>query len=331
MKKYIVITTINPKTEGIARFEAMPGWHVVVVGDRKSQPIESSEHLTFLSLEEQARLGYEFAAACPLDHYARKNIGYLYAMEQGADVIYETDDDNIPYPTWQLIEFECEQRLTSSRAFANVYAYFSDRYIWPRGYPLEEIRSQNSIAVEAGAPVRVGVWQGVVDGSPDVDAIFRLVFDDQIRFEDRPPVALARGTYCPFNSQNTLWHRDLFYYLYLPSTVSFRFTDILRGYIAQRLAWEHDLHLGFMKAMVYQERNPHNLMRDFADEVEAYLHVGRVVSILSAFDAGSGPSDNLERVYSALLANGLVGEDECRLLSAWLHDIEAIRGSQGSV
>ncbi len=32
----------------------------------------------------------------PHDHYARKNMGYLYAIRAGYSVIVESDDDNIP-------------------------------------------------------------------------------------------------------------------------------------------------------------------------------------------------------------------------------------------
>ena len=33
MNKYIVITTINPKSEGIVKFESLVDWEIVLVGD----------------------------------------------------------------------------------------------------------------------------------------------------------------------------------------------------------------------------------------------------------------------------------------------------------
>ena len=95
MKKYIVITTINPKSVGIKKFEQLTDWQIVLVGDKKSSHIESSANLTFLSVADQLDLGYEFANICPYNHYARKNIGYLYAMEQGADIIMTIGDSRI--------------------------------------------------------------------------------------------------------------------------------------------------------------------------------------------------------------------------------------------
>ena len=107
MNKFIVITTINAKSEGIARFAAHEDWNIIIVGDRKSQHIDSSDNIIFLSIEDQKKLGYQFLELCPYDHYARKNIGYLYAIQQDADVIFDTDDDNLPYDNWCLPDFLC--------------------------------------------------------------------------------------------------------------------------------------------------------------------------------------------------------------------------------
>ena len=48
----------------------------------------------FLSVNKQNELNLNFSKKCPLNSYARKNIGYLLAFKNNADVIIETDDDN---------------------------------------------------------------------------------------------------------------------------------------------------------------------------------------------------------------------------------------------
>lgn len=40
---------------------------------------------------------FSIASELPFKSYTRKNIGYLYAISQGAEWIYDTDDDNKPY------------------------------------------------------------------------------------------------------------------------------------------------------------------------------------------------------------------------------------------
>jgi len=326
MNKWIVITTINEKTEAIRRFEAFSDWNMVVVGDRKSKPIASTDRLTFLSVEDQLKLGFSFVDLCPYNHYSRKNIGYLYAMQQGAEVIFDTDDDNSPYDRWSLQDFSCNQVLASKK-YINVYKYFTDAHIWPRGLPLDEIHSQQPEEESSAASLRVGVWQGLADLDPDVDAIYRLTVNKEVTFDRRDSVVLSEGSYCPFNSQNTFWNSKAFPLLYLPSTTSFRFTDILRGYVAQPLLWKQSLHLGFSDASVYQERNQHDLMKDFKDEIECYMNVKGIVGVMEGLDLHDGPIDGIKQIYAALDANGFVKAEEVRMLDAWLSDAQRVLGS----
>jgi hypothetical protein len=321
MKKTIIITTINKKTECIQRYQTMKDWNIIVVGDRKSRHIRSAGNLVFLSAKDQEKLGYKIVKSCPYDHYARKNIGYLYAIQMGADVIYDTDDDNIPHKNWGLKPFSCKDILRSDRKFINIYRYFHKSKIWPRGFPLDEISKENASAVtKRRKDVKIAVWQGMADLDPDVDAIYRLLFPQPVTFKSSRPVALDKWHYCPFNSQNTYWTRAAFPFLYLPSTVSFRFTDILRGYIAQRLFWELDHHLGFMGPTVYQKRNAHDLMRDFKDEVTCYLDVKPVVRLLDSLDLDADPLGSLKKVFHSLVSAKFVRPEEQRLVNAWIAD-----------
>ena len=67
--------------------------------------------------------------------------------------------------------------------------------------------------------------------------------------------------------------------LYLPAHVTFRFTDILRGLVAQPILWAAGYQLGFTRATVVQERNPHELLEDFESESPGYLRVEKIVDI----------------------------------------------------
>ena len=58
-------------------------------------------------------------------------------------------------------------------------------------------------------------------------------------------MVLGTGTMSPFNTQNTLIRKELFALLYLPTYVTFRFTDILRGLVAQPIMWAAGYALGF--------------------------------------------------------------------------------------
>jgi hypothetical protein len=322
----IVITGIHGKTPSIEAYERMPGWHVIVVGDRKSIPIASSQTLTYLSMDDQRDLGFSYTALCPENHYSRKNIGYLYALQQGAESMYDTDDDNVPLPEWKEPEHAEVMAGESATGFANVYRYFGDTFCWPRGFPLDALHGEEMNVAVPDAPLEVGVWQSLADSDPDVDAIFRMVFPGRVSFERKTPLVLRAGTYSPFNSQATFWKRAAAPLLYLPSTVSFRFTDILRGYIAQRLLWEQGIHVGFTSPLVRQDRNAHDLMSDFESEVPCQLQVRPLALTLQGMALGSDAFANVRSVYAALSEAKIVEKGEVAACAAWLSDAEAILG-----
>lgn len=324
----VVVTTINHPTHAVN--EIMAGasrlsarFHIV--GDTKSPADFTLPGADYLDIDAQIATGFRFAALCPTRHYARKNIGYLDAIRAGATVIIETDDDNIPRDGfWAPRTRRVDAPLVADAGWCNVYRYFSDAPIWPRGLPLNEVQAPvpplpSAVTTGIDCPIQ----QGLADENPDVDAIYRLVLPLPQSFRDGE-VALGKGVWCPFNSQNTTFWKPAFPLLYLPYHCSFRMTDIWRSFVAQRIGWENGWSLLFHGATVYQERNEHDLMRDFADEVPGYLHNERIRRTLEDLDLGAGEAaipDNLMRCYRALIALDLVGKDEEPLLAAWLEDL----------
>lgn len=112
--------------------------------------------------------------------------------------------------------------------------------------------------------------------------------------------------------------------MYLPSYCSFRMTDIWRSFIAQRCLWEMGYGVVFHGAEVVQERNEHNLMKDFSDEIPGYTRNKELVSVLERLNLKSGSDNscnNLLTCYDALVNAGFFEKKEIVLLSAWLNDI----------
>jgi hypothetical protein len=329
----IVLTSINPPNSVMAeiaknaRERALP---FIVIGDTKSPAGFQLDGCRFYGVDAQRESGLAFAAACPMRHYSRKNVGYLLAMRDGAAVIAETDDDN--HPSAEFFD-ERSRRVLAARlrspGWVNVYRYFTTSLIWPRGLPLDAIHAAvHPYAALEVAEVDCPIQQGLADDNPDVDAIYRLVLPLPQRFARDRQVALTGGTWCPFNSQNTRWWRDAFPLMYLPSHCSFRMTDIWRSFVAQRILRENDWAVLFHAPTVSQERNEHDLMRDFADEVPGYLHNDRIAQALDALELAAGRAnipDNLLRCYDALVALGVVAPQEMDLLRTWLRDLADLR------
>jgi len=322
----IVITTIFEPSEAVRRFAALREHQLIVVGDRKTPRSWRCDNARFLPLEEQKALAPELDRRMPLDHYCRKMFGYLYAMREGAGLIVDTDDDNIPKPDFGFPPLEgAFATMPGELGFINVYRYFTAQKIWPRGLPLRCISTQPAFATQLEQS-RIGIWQALADEDPDVDAIYRLTDNTPCYFDERAPVVLGEGTLAPFNSQNTLIRRELFPLLYLPTHVTFRFTDILRGLVAQPILWLYGYRLGFTQATVVQKRNPHDYFKDFLSEVPVYQYADEVPQIVAgALRASRSLADNLYEAYAALERHHIVEKRESEVLSAWL---EAVRECQ---
>lgn len=324
MKKTIVITSIFKPTEAVLLFSRLKDYQLIVVGDKKSPENWECDHVDYISVDAQEAMEYELAKILPYNHYCRKMLGYLKAIENGAEYIVDTDDDNIPKDGWNFPDFEGKfETIPGEKGFVNVYQLYTSKKIWPRGLPLHLINKDFELEqILENQFSKVGIWQGLADEDPDVDAIYRLTDDTPCYFNERNPVVLQEGTISPFNTQNTIIRKELFVLMYLPTYVTFRFTDILRGLVAQPIMWLYGYQLGFTNATVVQKRNPHDYMKDFVSEIPMYEHCEKVIDIVTlAISSTQTISENLSAAYNALYLAGIVCDKELVTLNAWIKDI----------
>ena len=327
MTDTIVITSIYPPTEAVIQFAALINYQLIVVGDEKTPEDWSHGAIKFISIADQSKLTFKLARSLPRNHYSRKMIGYLTAIRDGARLIIDTDDDNIPKNDWHFPSLEGDFDTLDAPGFVNIYQLFTDQKIWPRGLPLKLISQQHILTDNIiNKAVKVGVWQGLADEDPDVDAIYRLTSDTPCYFDERHPVVLAKNTISPFNSQNTLFRSELFALLYLPTFVTFRFTDILRGLVAQPIMWLYGYSLGFTNATVVQKRNPHDYMKDFISEIPMYQHCDSIISIVtSVIKKEFSIESNLLHAYQELQRHKIVSAEELVTLQDWIDDLQLLR------
>jgi hypothetical protein len=326
----LIITTIfepNDVMRSIADHCRELGWAFIIAGDSKSPADFQLDGANFLSLSHQRNMG-EYGKLCPEKSYARKNFAYIQAIKQGAPWIIETDDDNMPKENfWQTPDRQVAGLGVEHKGWVNAYRYFSDTFIYPRGYPIDRALPD---WVDAPRAEKRGTWtcpiqQGLADENPDVDAVYRMLYPLPLNFQNASPLVLGQGSWCPFNSQNTVFFPEAYPLLYLPATCAFRMTDIWRSFIAQRILWTCGWRLSFHSATVYQERNEHILLRDFEDEISGYLGNSKIVTLLSELDLPEGPAhiyDNLKACYEVLTEAGFFRPEEMELLRAWLREIQ---------
>lgn len=91
--------------------------------------------------------------------------------------------------------------------------------------------------------------------------------------------------------------------------------------MAQAALWHADSRLAFLPATVVQERNPHDLMDDFRDEVPGYLQNDLIIAILSKtlsdLDKHLAMGDVIEQLWLALLGVEVITEQEMNLYRLW--------------
>lgn len=327
-KKCLVITSIADSNHPVLRRYAIESAaHVtamLVVGDMKSPATFNLPGCDFYSVDRQREVSSTLAELLPFNHYARKNLGYLAAKRNGAEIIIETDDDNLPFDEfWGERKRSVLAHPMVDCGWLNVYRYFTDRLIWPRGLALEHIQDRVP-PLPAQAVADCPIQQGLASQNPDVDALYRLILPLPVEFQRAGSLALGRNSVCPFNSQNTTWFKDAFPLLYLPSYCSFRMTDIWRSFVAQRIAWECDWSILFHHSTVWQERNDHNLLQDFRDEIPGYLSNQQLVNELLSLELESGKENipvNMLRCYQKLIDVGMMAAAELNLLKVWLSEI----------
>ena len=333
MSKSLIITSIaNDKHPILIQFAEeckKRNLPFIVMGDTKSPAEFNLDGCDFWSVARQQTLPFELAKIAPTRHYSRKNLGYLLAIKNGVTELVETDDDNIPREEfWSEKQSDVKSHVFENTGWVNVYHYFTKSFIWPRGYPLEELqKKQTELSTLKNETIHCPIQQGLADENPDVDAVYRLTYPLPLSFELKNKIALGKNAWSPFNSQNTHWFKEAFALMYLPSYCSFRMTDIWRSYVAQRIAWECGWSVLYHESTVWQERNEHNLMKDFEDEIPGYSNNLNICKELQALVLKPGKEhiyENLIVCYQKLIEINVVGKEELTLLNAWIADLSKI-------
>ena len=337
-KTSLIITTINKPNHNMRMYDEgckKNKWNFIVVGDKKTPKNFKLPHAEFINYKRKFN-NITFSEKCPINTYARKNIGYLQAIKNNSEVIVETDDDNSPLKNFfhPFSLYSESQTIHKNGDWINIYNYFVNKKninkIWPRGLPLEKIKKSNNEKIIKKRKKKNLIIQSLCNGNPDVDAIFRLLNPkkENFKFIKNKKFFISNKSYVPFNSQSTIWHFQAFPLLYLPVTCTFRSTDIWRSLIAQIILNYDDKLVLFQSPTVFQKRNKHDLMKDFESEVPVYLDSRKIINLLKNIKFKKGPKkylDNLLKSYEILVENNIFKKKEITYLKSWINDFKKIK------
>jgi hypothetical protein len=109
-----VVTTIFKPSAAMEKVASLPGWCLVIVADKKTPDelylqglAKAQDHVVYLSAKVQEDMAAgggalgQFVSGLPWNHFSRKNVGFLFAVGHGAQLIFDFDDDNelkVPNP-----------------------------------------------------------------------------------------------------------------------------------------------------------------------------------------------------------------------------------------
>jgi len=341
-----VVTTIFEISDSINKIgrlaESLSSWCLVIVLDKNGKPLNeydrfSSDRIKILDIKTQKEMAFKtkFIKMIPFNHFSRKNIGYYYAISQGAEIIFDFDDDNL------LLNHSIFEKLLESE-FIDVLEYITTEksfnpyplmkpdtgdYTWPRGFPLDKIKNSNDTIkkiIEKKLEIRkIGIIQSLANHDPDVDAIYRLSQNIPLNFEiNQKPVLIPKNSFSPFNAQATVWTKKAFWGLLLPTTVHGRVSDIWRGYIVERVLKESYIEILFSYPFIIQKRNPHNYLKDFQAELPLYLKTGALISFLDNWESKGNTWYNiLEELTIELYEREFIEIEDIELYQLWIEDL----------
>ena len=336
-KTSVVITSIYPFNDVMQKI--LEGcqkhhWDFIVSGDTISHNLEA-DGLIYLDVTKQLDSGFSYAKKAPFRNYCRKNVGYLHAIKNGSTRIIETDDDNFPKDSFFTpFEKNIQTKKITQKGWVNAYRYFTENeQIWPRGFSLSDVKRKiDTYESLSEKTLYCPVQNGLVDNDPDIDALYRILFTIPFNFEHQNrKIAYQKGSWCSFNTQNTVFYEEVFPLMYQPATPQFREADILRSLVIQRILWENNAHVMFYSPTVWQERNEHDLMDDLKQETRLYAHIKDVSADLETLSLKPGAEffqDNMIKCYEVYHRYGFVEKLEFDLIQAWFADLKNIQNGK---
>ncbi len=298
--KFIVTTTINSPTEATKKFAKIAlrdNWRFVVVGDTGTphEEYEALEGCEYLHPDKQQELFPTLSALLGWKTIQRRNIGLIYAHNEGADVVATVDDDNIPYDNWGrnlLIgkTVEVDYYKTDNEAF-DPLSVTNHSHLWHRGYPVQLLKNRLNVEYAGKVMRKVLVQADLWDGDPDIDAMARLTYSPCVKFDTAQP--FCGNKISPFNSQNTFLSREvLSFYSVLPFVG--RMDDIWGSYLMQTY---FSNNVVYNKASVYQDRNAQDLITNLQAEIIGYRNTISLITDIGLYynSLPSGTKDFLNQ------------------------------------
>ena len=315
MKEALVLTTVNIPNllygyaDNFEKYGHKDEVEIIVIGDMKTpeeakEPIQQLKKRGFRALyldipkqEDWLKNFPDLKAIIPYNSDNRRNIGYLIAVERGADIIISIDDDNYAIENEDYIEghkvIGTVQQLKTAHSINKWFNLCSlletepPRTIYPRGFPYSKRwKDDASFTTTTGkVMLNAGLWLN----DPDIDAVTWL--NQPIKSVKVKPgkMVLAPGIYTAINTQNTAFHRDVlpcYYFVTMNAIINGikidRYSDIWSGFFATKVVQSQGHYVSFGAPTVRHIRNKHNYLKDLQNELGGMVLTESLVSVIES-------------------------------------------------
>lgn len=322
--------------EGLAKWK---GWCTVILGDNHTSNEDTLDqkllggNVIFLSYSQQTEINHPFVrhalsymATNPVQHMARRNIGYLFAVSHGAKVVYDFDstlDD-------ELLEHVLPFGSTEAKR-SRVMVRYSKELQHNRRNDDDELLTFNPHVPTSDSSLydldfgsidysSVGVVQsvGVMKSTGSLTGVSPT----------KPPLLAPASKYSPYTSKATVHMYSAFWGLLLPSTVPEQLADLWRAYWTQIFLHEYNLALLFDPSTIGSLDDVH-MGHESSTQDDPWLQkIPALLRFLTSAErsVNHNPSDRgndylpsrIEMLAIQLYERGFIGLQDVYSLQEWL-------------
>lgn len=266
----------------------------VIAGDTTSGPFNTKKfqcEVEHLLPKDQNR--FAVSELIGWKSQRRRNTALLRALELNPDFILTIDDDNIPSPDYfdKWYEVLTGDATKVAEAIKKVEPAPWHNYLqtangpvtmYARGFPLPFLWQNATAVKKAKKPVpadRIGLWQGISLGDPDIDGRTRLVYPKHLPLKTiREKNYVLQNVWSPYNTQNTVLAKKLFP-LALMWPYAERMDDIFSSFVWQKVLFNNGMYVHIGDAVNRQDRMAVHraaardvYRNDFIPEMQGYMH-----------------------------------------------------------
>jgi hypothetical protein len=353
VKRALITTTIHTGLRlGRWAQQLDRGDVIIIAGDQRSPHTELRELVGWLETEYCVRSIYldpetqeqrfpRTSRAIPWNCVQRRNLALLEALTHGPDYVITVDDDNVPNDNAWVRHVDGIMAGTDD---VTITVRSEQSGWWDpgrlnrphsvfRGFPIEwrhrltgsqEWDFKRDSLIDDRHPI--GVFQSMILGDPDCDAVERIVRDPRVT-ACLGNVICERSTWAPFNSQATVWHKDIAPLMFMWPFVG-RYDDIWAAYTARAIMDPLGRYVRYGYPLVHQDRNAHSVLTDLRMELLGMEHTLDVARALRAESAhvtvDERPIDALAAMYAVIRSLRFLPPELNVALDAWLADLAEV-------